>query len=531
MASAEVLDLFVQASLKSWRVDPCEFFGDTCHIKTVKGRELISLYDAQRDFVTKYLRNDREKMIVLKARQMGFSTIMALLALWESLFKADQVINLFADKEDDAKRLLKKAAYAYDHLPKWAQDLLPKRTTNNQLEIEFDNGSKIFCFTATKKSGRGETANKVFLDEWAFLGDGTGDWAETAWSAVEPTVDLGGKFVGLSTANGIENFFHTMWQGSYQKEDWIRIFYPYDSIPGRDVKWWERKRQSFAQDGQEWIVYQEYPREATEAFIKTGQVVFDVDRLRGLQPEMRPPIFRGDLDDNLYLNHDTHGPLQIWVQPHMGADYCIGADVAEGLEHGDFSDATVRLGTDQKVDGVLQYPRGTVVARYSNKLDADLFGDALSRIGRFYRTALMGVEANNHGLSTVHRLQALQYPRMYRTRTQQRIYNQETERLGWYTNKATKPLIIDQLARAIREGTIWFWDEWLRMQMMTFTRNPNGTLGRQGVKDDAVISAAISEEMLNHIFDIEYLPKLEVPYFSGEWWAQQLRKDKGKPWI
>lgn len=531
MPSAELLDLYVQASLKSWAADPIEFFQDVVFIKTVFGRQKLELYDCQREVIEAYLADDRERLIILKARQMGFSTIFALLALWEALFKPHQVINFFADKEDDAKRLLAKAIDSYKWLPDWAKDLLPTQTVDNQLEAEFSNGSKITCFTATKKSGRGETANKVFLDEWAFLGDGTGDWAETAWSAVEPTIDLGGKFVGLSTANGIENFFHHMWQSALNKPDWRRIFYPYNSIPGRDEKWWEAKRRGFSEDGQEWIVYQEYPREAAEAFIKTGQVVFDVDILRALEPEMKPPLFRGSLDRQLYTHKEDDGLLKIWHMPEPGCDYCIGADVAEGLEHGDFSDATVRLGVDYKRNGVVVLPRGTVVARWRGKIDADLFGDRLNDLGRFYRVALIGCEANNHGLSTIHRLQELQYPRLYRSYTQSQAYNKQTMRMGWYTNKATKPLIIDELAAAIRKGTILFWDETLRQELLSFVRNPNGTLGRPGVRDDSVISAAISEEMLNHIYDVEYRRIEETPYMSLKWWHEQAGKKENKPWI
>jgi hypothetical protein len=531
MPSQEMLDLFVQASYKSWQLSPIEFFNDVIDIKTVFGRRKLELYDCQIEVVEAYMADDREKLIILKARQMGFSTIFALLAYWQAIFRPHQVINFFADKEDDAKRLLAKAIDSHKWLPDWARDILPTLVVDNQLEAEFSNGSKITCFTATKKSGRGETANLVLLDEWAFLGDGTGDWAETAWSAVEPTVDLGGKFVGLSTANGVDNFYHHMWQSAINKPDWRRIFYGYDSIPGRDEGWWEKKRRGFAEDGQEWIVYQEYPRDAAEAFIKTGQTVFDVDILRALEPQMRPPTFRGSLDGHLYLHKETDGLLKIWHLPVTGCDYTIGADVAEGLEHGDFSDATVRLGTDYKQDGRVVLPRGTVVARWRGKIDADLFGDRLNDLGRFYRNALIGCEANNHGLSTIHRLQALQYPRLYRSYTQSQVYNKQTMRVGWYTNKATKPLIIDELARAIRTGSITFYDETLRAELLSFVRNPNGTLGRAGVRDDAVISTAISEEMLNHIYDIEYRVPEEVPYFSQKWFAELLDIKDNKPWI
>ena len=80
---------------------------------------------------------------------------------------------------------------------------------------------------------------------------------------------------------------------------------------------------------------------------------------------------------------------------HLGASreamrYCIGADVAEGLEHGDYSCRPRHRRQDRRV-----------VACFHARIDADLFGsDVLFNLGRWYNQALIGVESNNHGLTT-----------------------------------------------------------------------------------------------------------------------------------
>ena len=92
------------------------------------------------------------------------------------------------------------------------------------------------------------------------------------------------------------------------------------------------------------------------------------------------------------------GPLKIWEWPTKDGRYAIGADPAQGYEHGDFSSAHVINARD-----------GHVVAAWHGRIDPDLYGsDVLAPLGRMYSQALIGVESNNHGLTTLKALHASQ---------------------------------------------------------------------------------------------------------------------------
>ena len=119
--------------------------------------------------------------------------------------------------------------------------------------------------------------------------------------------------------------------------------------------------------------------------------------------------------------------------------YAIGADVAEGLVEGDYSCAVVG---DSNFD---------VVAMWHGHIDPDLFGVELDKLGRYYNDAYLGVENNNHGLTTLTTLKKNEYWNLYFSKSYDRIADTMTQKLGWTTSIRTKPLMIDKLAKFIRE--------------------------------------------------------------------------------
>ena len=304
--------------------------------------------------------------------------------------------------------------------------------------------------------------------------------------------------------------------------EWRRTFVPYNVVPHRNHLWWEAKFATYSREGQEWIIHQEYPRTAEEAFVKSGQNVFDPDILMAMEPGMHPPIERGYLDPRGHLVHHEQGPLKIWQMPVMGASYVLGADVAEGLERGDFSDFSIIAARDVRREGRVLVHGGEVVARFRAKLDTDLFADAIETAGHFYRTALVGVERNGPGLAVVNRLRDKSYPRLYRQEILDQRKRTLTERLGWQTSRTTKPLIIEDLVSAVRKSEIVFWDEVLRRELLTFVRDERGLLGKPTIKDDAVMSTAIAWKMMVHAFEPRYAPKeAGPPDFSFAWFAAE----------
>jgi hypothetical protein len=517
MADQAVIEAYTGAALEAATLYPDVFLSEFIQIQTAHGRTPFKLRWYQKQLLTDF--QLYKYSLVLKARQLGFTTLIAGYSLWLALMREDQVIDIFADKELNAKKIIKRLRYQYRSMPQWLKDTLPKPVKTNETNWTWDNNSSVEAFTATEDSGRGETATLAILDEWASYPP---EAADDAWAAIEPIIDIGGTFIGGSTAKGIENAFHNKWVATEADPDWRRTFVPYNVVPHRNHIWWERKMAAYQREGTEWIMHQEYPRTAEEAFVKSGMNVFDPEILMALADGMHPPIERGYLNPRGHFVHHDEGPLKIWQMPVMGADYVLGADVAEGLERGDFSDFTVIAARDVRREGRQIVTAGEVVARYRAKQDTDLYADAIEGVAHYYRTALVGVERNGPGLAVVNRLRDRQYPRLYRQEVLDQRRRTLTERLGWQTSRTTKPLIIEDLVTAVRKHEIVFWDEALRRELLTFVRDERGVLGKPTIKDDAVMSTAIAWKMMVHAHEPRYAPaQTGPPDFSMAWFAKE----------
>lgn len=99
--------------------------------------------------------------IVLKARQMGFSTFILILALDCAMFNDHFSAGLVADTLDNAKDLLKRVKFAYERMPAPIRVHVPIQT-DNQTEIEFGNGSSI----RVGVSLRSGTYNFIHISEY-----------------------------------------------------------------------------------------------------------------------------------------------------------------------------------------------------------------------------------------------------------------------------------------------------------------------------------------------------------------------------
>src|SRR5690606_31419280 len=152
----------------------------------------------------------------------------------------------------------------------------PKLLSEHQQRMDFDNGSVIKSLPSASDPARGSSAYLIVVDEWAFLPN-----PEDAWASIEPVADIGGRIIGLSTANGSGNFFHNLWVGAQAGENnFATMFYSWDAVDERDEAWYESKKRSMTS----WQLAQEYPNNPEEAFIKSGRPVFDLDVLQGFEP-------------------------------------------------------------------------------------------------------------------------------------------------------------------------------------------------------------------------------------------------------
>jgi hypothetical protein len=147
---------------------------------------------------------------------------------------------------------------------------------------------------------------------------------------------------------------------------------------------------------------------------------------------------------------------------------------------------------------VISNKRDKVVAVWHGRIDADLFGEELAMLGYYYNTAFIGIEVNNHGLTTNKALQRAKYPRIYaRKRLDgKRSHRKDMDSIGWFTSRTSKPLMIDELARDVRNELV-IPDQKTIGEMLTFVRDDKGHMSGSPF-DDRVMSLAIANQMRSY---------------------------------
>ena len=467
-----------------------------------EGRIKFDLYESQVASVDLWIRN--RYSLMLKARQLGFSTLVAVYCFWLTFFYDDRVIIMLSRTERDAIKLLAKAKYTYRFLPEWMKWRGPI-CNQTQTKMEFTNESYIESLPSASDPARGESVYLAVVDELAFLPN-----SEEAWASIEPIADVGGRVLMLSTANGEGNLFHKLWVGATTKSNRFKcMFHPWWAN-GRDDAWYEEKKD----DLPEWQLAQEYPDNPDDAFLKSGRPVFSLEVLRSI--ECHEPLAEGFLAKERGWGFvDEHrGPLRIWRWPAEHGRYAIGADPSQGMEHGDYSSAHV-----------INARNGEVVATWHGRIDPDLFGsDVLGPLGKMYGDALIGVESNNHGLTTLKALYRAKYHPLYMQRSPRYKKSVPTDLLGWRTSQITKPLAIDELNMALRKGDVTLWEAETVAELRTFVRDDAGKLTGSPF-DDRTISLAITYQMTKHVFLKQYEPRREPGPGTMGWFEKQLYGD------
>ncbi len=473
------------------------------------GRVPFELYDAQYESVLSWL-SDRYS-ITLKARQIGFTTLLAAYAFWCAFGYHDRPVLLLSRNLRYAVKLLAKAKFGMTSMPKWMKTRGPPITIT-QTKMEFANGSYVESLPSASDPARGESAWLVAVDEFAYIPN-----QDEAWAAIEPVADAGGRVVLLSTAQGEGDTFHSLWVAAEAGRNRFEpLFHPWWSN-GRDQEWYERQ----CADLPDWQVAQEYPDNPEDAFLRSGRPVFDPVMIRRRQTEIRDPIWIGrildDIDGHKVFAEDGDGELRIWEHPSRGGRYAIGADAAQGLEHGDFSSMHV---VDVKT--------GAVVAHWHGKIDADLFGtQVLKPIGEHYNQALVGVESNTHGLTTLKALERTRYWPIYTERNSRYKSGgkraKPTEQLGFRTSQVSKPLIIDGLAEALRDDDMQLWCAHTFAEIRSYVYTGTSTTKMEGSPhDDRTMSLAIAYHMTKFVFLDKYKVDDRPEPGSVEDWQKRL---------
>ena len=277
-----ISELRQEAEWRKCVKDEKHFLQNYWHIAhPAHGRILFDLRKAQATALDHW--QDHRYSLTLKARQIGWSTLVAAHQFWLAFFHSDQNIIDLSRTEREAVLLLRKTKYGFKHLPDWMLERGPKSLMEHQQRMGFDNGSLITSMPSASDPARGESASLIVVDEWAFLPN-----PEEAWASIEPVADIGGRIIGLSTANGSGNFYHQLWVGATTGANkFAPMFFPWSATEDRGDSWYQEKIESMLP----WQLAQEYPTTPEEAFVKSGNPVFDLDILQ----EMDALTRRGDL--------------------------------------------------------------------------------------------------------------------------------------------------------------------------------------------------------------------------------------------
>lgn len=445
------------------------------------------------------------RAILLKGRQQGASTYTEGRFYWRTSTNFGKQAYILTHEQAATDNLFGMAKRYHDNCD---PELKPSTGAANAKEMLFDkldSGYKIGT-AGSKAVGRSGTIQFFHGSELAFWPNAHEHFA----GVLQCIPDAHGTEVILeSTANGVGGKFHELWMQAINGEgDYIAIFVPWFWSPeyvksavgfkptpeelrqqklyGVTLEQLAWRRSKIDEMGKA-LTDQEYPYCWQDAFLASGRTVFDKELTAAALKECWKPKKRMVLENKRFVSRND-GELRVWAEPKPGNRYVIGADVAEGLDGGDYSSADVR-----------ELPYGQQVAQWHGHIAPDLFGNLLNVLGLWYNAALLGVEVNNHGLTVVTTLRNLNYPNLYvqHALDDRGSDEKETKRIGWLTTSKSKPYIIDHLSAELRDGTHGLACKESAQEMQTYVVHENGSYGAQlNCNDDRVMSYAIAGEML-----------------------------------
>jgi hypothetical protein len=462
-------------------------------------------------------------LLVLKGRQQGFTTLVTAYQLACSILNKNFQGYTLADKSDNSEAIFQnKAKFPYSQLP---DALKPTEKYNNRKQLLFEKINSSWAVdTATKDVGRSRTVNFFHGSECAFWKDGISPIQGALGEAFTKNCIK----IYESTANGY-NDYQKMWDSGVH----INCFYEWwrtkeyniafrneeqraDFLHGIDTKkgWiWERLRwlrdeKSLSAEQLYWywnkydkyldkdLIKQEYPCTPREAFLLSGKNVFDtaiiLERLDKIAKPIKIGYFRYDYDGlritNIQWVNDRNGYIRIYQMPNQPAftEYCIGGD-------------TSGEGSDFFTGHVLDAKTGIQVATLKHQFDADQYTRQMYCLGKYYKDALIGIEANFDSYPIME-LQRLGYLKQY-TREAQDTYTGKTEkRFGFKTTSLTRPTIISRLIEIVREHCDTINDRDTLEELLTIVRNEKGRIeAPEGGHDDQMMGLAIAHHIRDQV--------------------------------
>lgn len=490
------------------------------------------LNDVQQDFINtlnQAIKDFNEgkiadiSLLVLKGRQQGFTTLVTAYQLSCSILNRNFQGYTLADKSDNAEAIFQnKAKFPYGQLP---EALKPTEKFNNRKQLLFEKINSSWAVdTATKDVGRSRTVNFFHGSECAFWKDGISPIQAALGEAFTKNCIK----IYESTANGYNDYqkmwdsgvhincFYEWWKTKeyrtefYSEEtrkDFLTFIYSRNAWINRRLQWLKEEK-ALADEQLYWywnkydkyldkdLIKQEYPCTPSEAFLLSGKNIFDTETILARLEHIPKPIktgyfiydYNGLTISNIRWVNDKNGYIRIYQIPNTPefTEYCIGGD-------------TAGEGSDYFTGHCIDAKTGNQVAVLRHQFDADQYTKQMYCLGKYYKDALIGIEANFDSFPIME-LQRLGYPKQYIREVLDTYTGKTEKRFGFKTTSLTRPTIISRLIETVREHCDTINDRDTLEELLTIVRNDKGRIeAPEGGHDDNMMGLAIAHQIREQV--------------------------------
>jgi hypothetical protein len=445
-------------------------------IRNRKGHlQSLRVNAAQRE----YSQTAAKRNIILKARQLGFTTYVAARFFLNCITRPGTLCVQVAHDQRSAEQIFRIVHRLVANLPDYMKKGALTTSQANKRQIVFPYMDSVYLVeSAGENAGRGMTIQNLHCSE---VSRWPGDAAATL-AALRAAVPEDGEIVLESTANGACGCFYEEWQRA-EETGYSRHFFPWWWEPNyrrnvEIVEFTEIELELIAKYGltAEQIGFrrevranfgaraaEEFAEDAESCFRASGECVFDLNVVEQRLREVTPAI--ADTDN---------GRMMTFLPPQPGKEYIIGVDPAGGGSEGDYACAQV-----------IDRASGMQCAELRGHLTPEALASRVAMVARQYNRALVAVERNNHGHAVLSSL-GLSYADVL-------LYHQNGQ-AGWLTNAATRPHMLGNLVAVLSAAPCLFVSARLLGEFKTFVRRPDSTTAAaNGAHDDTVMAMAIAQ--------------------------------------
>lgn len=444
-----VVQQFTQQEIQEYMKcmqNPAYFAINYCKVISLdKGLVPFKLYPYQEKMFNHF--NENRFNIVLACRQSGKSISSVAYLLWFAIFHPEKTIAVLANKGATAREMLARVTLMLENLPFFLQ---PGCRALNKGSIEFSNNSRIIAAATSGSSIRGMSVNLLYLDEFAFV-----ERAAEFYTSTYPVISSGKdtKVIITSTANGIGNMFHKIWEGAVQGTNEYKPFrVDWWDVPGRDEKW---KAQTIANTSQ-----LQFDQEFGNTFFGTGDTLIAAWSLLEQRANNPIRILEG-------------GNVLIYNEPEKNHNYVMTVDVSKGRGQ-DYSTFNVF--------DISARPFKQVAVYRNNTISPLLFPDIIYKYAKVYNEAYVIVEANDQGSLVTNGLHNdLEYENLH-------MESSVKSELGVEMNKKVKRIGCSAIKDIIENKKLMVQDAQTILEMSTFIARGQSFEAAEGNNDDLMMN-------------------------------------------